>query len=116
MEELDLNARGAEIGDRIRARFEALQQRSDLVADVRGLGAMIGMELCWDGDPGRPAGEAVTAVTAACRERGVLVLPAGPHGNVLRVLAPLVIDDDDLDRGLTAIEEAVLAVSEPASV
>ncbi len=116
MEELDLNARGAEIGDRIRARFEVLQERSDLVADVRGLGAMIGMELCWDGDPGRPAGEAVTAVTAACRERGVLVLPAGPHGNVLRVLAPLVIDDDDLDRGLTAIEEAVLAVSEPASV
>ncbi len=116
MEELDLNARGAEIGERVRARFEALQQRSDLVADVRGLGAMIGMELCWDGDPARPAAEAVAAVTATCRERGVLVLPAGPHGNVLRVLAPLVIDDDDLDRGLAAIEEAVLAVSEPATV
>jgi len=116
MEELDLNTRGAAIGAEIRARFETLQQRAVLVADVRGLGAMMGMELCSDGDPTRPAGEAVTAVTAACRARGVLVLPAGPHGNVIRVLAPLVISDDDLDRGLTAIEDAVLAVSEPASV
>lgn len=113
MEELDLNARGAAIGETIRARFEVLKGRSDLVADVRGLGAMIGIELCHDGDPRRPAGEAVAAVTAACRERGVLVLPAGPHGNILRVLSPLVIEDDDLEFGLNTIVEAVLAVSAP---
>jgi len=116
MEELDLNARGAAIGDVLRERFEAIQSRSELVADVRGLGAMMGMELCWKGDPARPAGEAVTAVTAICREKGVLVLPAGPHGNVLRVLAPLVIDDEDLAFGLDAIEDAVLSVSESAVV
>ncbi len=115
MEELDLNARGTVIGAQVRTRFEALQGKSDLVADVRGLGAMMGMELCWDGDPARPAGEAVAAVTAACRRRGVLVLPAGPHGNIIRVLAPLVISDEDLDRGLTAIEEAVLAVPAPVA-
>jgi 4-aminobutyrate aminotransferase/(S)-3-amino-2-methylpropionate transaminase len=114
MEELDLNARGAEIGERIRARFEALKEGSDLVADVRGLGAMIGLELCWDGDPGRPAGDVATAVTAACREQGVLVLPAGPHGNVLRVLSPLVISDEDLERGLSAIEQAVKTASAEA--
>jgi 4-aminobutyrate aminotransferase/(S)-3-amino-2-methylpropionate transaminase len=114
MEELDLNARGAAIGQTIRARFDELKARSDLVADVRGLGAMIGIELCHDGDPTRPAGEAVAAVTAACRAKGVLVLPAGPHGNILRVLSPLVIDDEDLEFGLNAIIEAVLAVSEPA--
>lgn len=114
MEELDLNARGAEIGEKIRARFEALKEESELVADVRGLGAMIGLELCRDGDPGQPAGDAVTAITAACREKGVLVLPAGPHGNVVRVLSPLVISDEDLERGLTAIEEAVRSVSAEA--
>jgi 4-aminobutyrate aminotransferase/(S)-3-amino-2-methylpropionate transaminase len=111
MEEMDLNARGAEIGEKVRARFEALKEESELVADVRGLGAMIGLELCRDGDPGQPAGDAVTAITAACRERGVLVLPAGPHGNVVRVLSPLVISDEDLERGLVAIEEAVRSVS-----
>lgn len=111
MEELDLNARGARIGEVIRARFEKLKKRSDLVADVRGLGAMVGLELCHDGDPSHPAGEEAAAVTAACRDRGVLVLPAGPHGNVIRVLSPLVIDDADLDRGLDAIEDAVLGVT-----
>jgi 4-aminobutyrate aminotransferase/(S)-3-amino-2-methylpropionate transaminase len=111
IEELDLNARGTEIGEKVRARFEALKEASDLVADVRGLGAMIGVELCWEGDPGKPAGDAATAITAACRERGVLVLPAGPHGNVLRVLSPLVISDEDLETGLSAIEDAVRKVS-----
>lgn len=110
IEEMGVLERAAEIGDTIRARFESLD-RPDLVADVRGLGAMIGLELCHDGDPARPAGEAVAAVTAACRQRRVLVLPAGPHGNVVRVLSPLTIDDDDLDRGLSAIEEAVMEVS-----
>lgn len=110
IEEQGLLERAAEIGDTIRARFESLD-RPELVADVRGLGAMIGLELCHDGDPARPAGEAVAAVTAACRRRRVLVLPAGPHGNVIRVLSPLSIDDDDLERGLAAIAEAVLQVS-----
>ncbi len=109
MEALDINERGARVGRTIRARFEKLKERSTLVGDVRGLGAMIGLELCYDRDPARPAKEAVTAVTAACLARGVLVLPAGPHGNVLRVLSPLVISDTDLARGLDAIEEAVLA-------
>ena len=109
MRELDLNARAMAIGDRVRARFEALRERSEIVGDVRGLGAMVGLELCHARDPERPAGEAVTAVTAACRERGVLVLPAGRYGNVIRILSPLTITDEDLDRGLDAIEDAVLA-------
>ncbi|HUF75975.1 MAG TPA: aspartate aminotransferase family protein [Longimicrobiales bacterium] len=115
IEELGLLQRGAEIGETVRKRFEALREHSPLVADVRGLGAMIGLELCHDGDPLRPASEEAAAVTASCRARGVLVLPAGPHGNVIRVLSPLVIDDDDLERGLEAIEDAVLEITEPAS-
>ena len=110
MQELDLNSRAVHIGAQVRERFEQLRQRSTLVGDVRGLGAMIGLELCHDGDPKRPAGDAVVHVGAYCREQGVLVLPAGRDGNVLRVLCPLTIEDEDLQHGLSVIEEAVLSV------
>lgn len=116
MERLDLNGRARRIGALVRERFQALFERSTLVADVRGLGAMIGLELCYERDPARPAREAVASVTAACREEGVLVLPAGSRGNVLRILSPLVIDDADLEYGLSVIERAVLAASTRGSV
>lgn len=116
MERLDLNARARRTGDVVRARFEALRGRSALVADVRGLGAMIALELCHGGDPARPAGDAVAAITAACRAEGVLVLPASSRGNVLRILAPLVIEDDQLERGLDVIERAVLEASREGAV
>ena len=111
MEALRINDAGARIGATIRERFERLAERSPLIGDVRGLGAMIGLELCYDRDPNRPAPSAAKSVTAACLANGVLVLPAGPYGNVLRVLSPLTISEADLDRGLTVIEEAVLASS-----
>ncbi len=108
MEELGLNERAMEIGDTVRARMEKLRERCDLIADVRGLGAMIGIEFCHDGDPRRPAGDLVKRITAICREKGVLVLPASSYGNVLRVLSPLAIDDSTLERGLDVMEAAIL--------
>ena len=115
MQALDLNERATRIGATVRARFEQLAERCDLVGEVRGLGAMIALELCHGRDPARPARAAMTAVTRMCLEKGVLVLPAGPHGNVMRILCPLVIDDADLERGLTVIEEAVLAANKEPS-
>ena len=95
------------IGLRIRARFDALAAACPLVGDVRGLGAMLAFELSDGRDPARPASKEAAAVVARCREDRVLVLTAGPHGNVIRMLPPLVITDDELDRGLDAIEHAV---------
>jgi 4-aminobutyrate aminotransferase/(S)-3-amino-2-methylpropionate transaminase len=112
MESENLNARAAEVGERVRARLESLQERCDLVADVRGLGAMIGMELCYGRNSNKPAGTAVAAALALCREKGVLVLPAGTHGNIIRVLSPLVIEDVQLDRALDVIERSVMLVAE----
>ncbi|HXV61550.1 MAG TPA: aspartate aminotransferase family protein [Vicinamibacteria bacterium] len=109
MEEKDLNRRARTIGNRVRARFESLKAKCDWVADVRGLGGMVAMELCHERDPARPATELVKRATARCREQGVLVITAGPFGNVIRVLSPLVIEDEDLERGLDVIEQAVLA-------
>jgi 4-aminobutyrate aminotransferase/(S)-3-amino-2-methylpropionate transaminase len=111
IESRGLCERAAEIGDQVRARFNSLKERSPLVGDVRGLGAMVALELCHERDPGRPAAEETAAALAACREDRVLVLPAGPHGNIIRILAPLVISDVDLTRGLLAIDAAVMAVS-----
>lgn len=107
MEELGLNDRAIEIGQIVRDRMEKLSEKNDLIADVRGLGAMIGIEFCHDGDPRKPAGDVVKQITAICRENGVLVLPASSHGNVLRVLSPLAIDDETLNRGLDVMEGAI---------
>jgi 4-aminobutyrate aminotransferase/(S)-3-amino-2-methylpropionate transaminase len=116
MQDMDLNRRAMHVGRIVRERFERLKERCELVGDVRGLGAMIGLELCHGRDPRRPATEEVQRITASCRERGVLVLPAGRDANVLRVLSPLVITDAELERGLTVIEESVLGLTETARV
>ena len=108
MEKLDLNRRAETIGKRVRERFEAITRRCPEAADVRGLGAMIGVEFCRDGDPNQPAGEIVAGALARCRERGVLALPASAHGNVIRVLSPLTIENEDLEQALNVMEESVL--------
>lgn len=112
MREQRLLERGARIGKTIRERFEGIQERSEWVGDVRGLGPMIGMELCHERDPARPAKAAMDKVLDACRTKRIMVIPASRHANVLRVLCPLVINDEDLDRALDVIGESVLSLSQ----
>ncbi|MCB1022368.1 MAG: aminotransferase class III-fold pyridoxal phosphate-dependent enzyme, partial [Acidobacteria bacterium] len=114
MEKQDLNARARQVGARMRSSFESLQQKCDVIGDVRGLGAMIGMEFCYGGDPSKPAGAVVTTALAKCRAEAVLVLPAGAHGNIVRVLSPLVISDADLERAIEVIEQSVLNAASEA--
>lgn len=109
MEKLDLNRRAAHTGAEIRRRFESIASRVPEVTDVRGLGAMVAIEFSEDGDPARPAGALVKRIITAARERGLLMISAGIDGNAIRVLAPLVITDDELERGLAILEEAVLS-------
>lgn len=108
MEALRLNDRGKEVGDLIRERFLRLAASSPAVCDVRGLGAMMALELCEKGDPDRPSAALAGAIIDSCRGEGLLIIGAGVHGNVIRVLAPLVITDAQLLRGLDIIERAVL--------
>jgi 4-aminobutyrate aminotransferase/(S)-3-amino-2-methylpropionate transaminase len=110
MLELRLGEKALEIGKVLRERFLALQRRCpSVIGDVRGQGAMQAIELVEDADPERPATKLVGDVTEACVERGLLVLSAGTYGNVIRVLAPLVIRPEDLERGLAILEEVLLA-------
>lgn len=109
MEELQLNARAEKIGATIRSRFEAIAANVPEVADVRGLGAMMAIEFTERGNQSKPAKELVARVVDRCRNDGLLIIPAGVHGNVIRVLSPLVISDDDLGRGLDILENAIMS-------
>ena len=71
---------------------------------MRGLGAMLALEL---GRDGRPDPDGATAVTEAAARRGLILLKAGVHGNCIRVLVPLVISDAELDEALDVWEEAL---------
>ena len=108
MEELKLNARANDIGRQVTSQFQRLQaQYPQWIGDVRGLGAMIGIEFVKDGDPHEPATELTAAILKSCHERGLLVLGAGIYGNVIRFLAPLVITDEQLNRGLEIVADEV---------
>lgn len=109
MEELQLNARAEKIGATIRSRFEAIAANVPEVADVRGLGAMMAIEFTERGNQSKPAKELVARVVDRCRNDGLLIIPAGVHGNVIRVLSPLVISDDELGRGLDILENAIMS-------
>ncbi len=107
MKEERLDERAQEIGARIEERFRGLRDRCPMIADVRGLGAMQAM-VFMEGDPPRPATKVVPDIIAGCREQGLLVIPAGTFGNIVRVLCPLVITDDELDRALGILEAETL--------
>lgn len=97
------------LGSLLLSRFQAMQRAHRLVGDVRGLGAMVGMELVEDRTSKTPAPGATAAVLAGCLDRGLLVLKSGVYDNVLRVLLPLVISEEDVERGLDILDEALAA-------
>jgi 4-aminobutyrate aminotransferase / (S)-3-amino-2-methylpropionate transaminase / 5-aminovalerate transaminase len=100
--------RADELGERIRAGLEAIASRVDAVGEVRGLGPMLAIELVENRETKAPAPALATATTAAARERGLILLSCGLYGNVIRILVPLVVSDEDLDRGLELLEESLV--------
>jgi 4-aminobutyrate aminotransferase/(S)-3-amino-2-methylpropionate transaminase len=104
-----LPARAEAIGKRVRARMEGLQAKYPVVGDVRGLGAMMAMELVVDPGTKQPAGALAKEVRSGMFQRGALSLLAGAGDNVIRLLLPLTIEDEVLERGLSAIESALEA-------
>jgi 4-aminobutyrate aminotransferase len=93
--------RADELGQRIRGRLEDFVAQSHLLGEVRGLGPMLALELA------EPTPDLAKAITAAARDRGLVLLSCGIYGNVIRILVPLSIDDALLERGLDLLEEAV---------
>ena len=97
--------RATHIGDVAMGRLNGLVRPEGPVGEVRGRGAMVAVELVRP--DGRPDPEATLRIATRCHEQGLLILTAGTHGNVLRLLPPLVIADHLLDEGLSILEEAL---------
>jgi 4-aminobutyrate aminotransferase/(S)-3-amino-2-methylpropionate transaminase len=110
MESEDLPARGARMGERIRSRFCQWATRYPAIGDVRGLGAMVAMELVLDRQSKAPDKSSTARLLAASLERGLILLSSGTYGNTVRVLAPLTTPDDVIDEGLSVVESALEAV------
>jgi len=104
----DFRGRATELGTHIRTKLDDLASRVAHIGDVRGLGPMLALELVADRATKEPAAELTTRTTTAARERGLILLSCGTLGNVIRILVPLVISDDDLARGLEILEESLV--------
>jgi 4-aminobutyrate aminotransferase/(S)-3-amino-2-methylpropionate transaminase len=109
MERERIPARAERTGNRIRARFRQWAEQYPCIGDVRGLGAMIGMELVTDRESRTPDKALTARVLAAALERGLVLLSAGTFGNVVRILAPLTADDGVIDEGLDTMGAALEA-------
>ena len=99
-----LCARAAALGSHFVQRLEALARRQRCIVDVRGLGAMVAMELAEDGDVGRPAAALTRALVTRAGERGLLLLSCGTHGNVIRFLPALTMTPALADEGFAILE------------
>ena len=110
-EKIDLLKKAEKIGKKVLSKFKEFQEDYTVVGDVRGLGAMVGMELVVDRETKEPATTFTKQLVNRCREKGLLMISAGTHSNIVRPLMPLVITDHQLERGLSIIEKSIAEIS-----
>ncbi len=110
VEEYGLLRAATRIGEQATARLQAIASEHDCVAEVRGRGAMLALEIVRPGSIDPDAARA-TAISQACHQAGVITLTCGSYSNVLRLLPPLVIGDDLLADGLNVLAQAVAATA-----
>ena len=109
-EKENLLARSLAIGQRLRDRLLRLQQQFPKhIAEVRGPGAMVALELCQNGDPHQPDAGLTKRLASEAQKRGLIILTCGVYANVVRILVPLVASDDLLDEGLDLLAQSLQA-------
>jgi len=109
IEEEGLLERAEIVGKSIRARWDDLSDEIEEIGEVRGVGAMIGVEFVKDRETKEPNGEIVSAFVGEAMKRGVVTVSCGPYHNVLRHLLPIVITDEQLDEGLDVMADSIRA-------
>jgi len=102
--------RAEALGKRLLERFLSLQKEFEIVGDVRGKGPMLALELVLDRERKEPAGSEAKALVRYCFENGLILLSCGNYGNVIRTLMPLVITDEQVDRGISILADGLKAV------
>ena len=115
-EKKDYAERSREIGHIITNRFLQLQEKYPFIGDVRGLGGMAAMELIKDPATKEPDSQAASDILAAAHHRGLVLIKAGMYDNVLRILVPLCVTDEQLNKGLDIFEAAIETVAEAESI
>lgn len=113
IEKDDLLARSTAIGRRFEERARSWQKRWPFVGDVRGLGGMCAIELVRNTETREPADAETEEVAKYCYEHGLITITAGTFNNVIRILVPLVVSDEQFEEGLSVIEAALASVAEP---
>ncbi|MFZ0201641.1 MAG: 4-aminobutyrate--2-oxoglutarate transaminase [Candidatus Sulfotelmatobacter sp.] len=109
-ENTNLLARANELGDRFQRRAREWQRRWPIVGDVRGLGGMQAIELVKSQETKIPASDETKQITQYCYEHGLITITAGSYSNVIRVLVPLVANNEQMDEGLDVLESAIASV------
>ena len=112
IEKEGLLARAEKLGNRFEARAREWKRKHPLIGDVRGLGAMRAIELVRSADKREPAKEETEQVLRYCHEHGLILILAGSYGNVVRVLMPLVITDEQFEEGLDVLEGGLASVAD----
>jgi 4-aminobutyrate aminotransferase/(S)-3-amino-2-methylpropionate transaminase len=109
IEEEGLMERSIQVGKAVTSRWEELATQVDEVGEIRGVGAMVGVEFVTDRETKEPNEAYLGAIVSGCMERGLITVSCGIYHNVLRHLIPLVIQDDELDEALDVMAESALA-------
>lgn len=107
MKDENLNERAKYIGVLITERMKKLQNEFSVIGDIRGLGAMIGIEFIDDNDSKKPHTDLCSKIVKGCAEEGLILISAGTFKNVIRILCPLVITEDQLSKGLDILEHQI---------
>lgn len=109
-EEENMLAKSIALGEKLKDRFEKWQKDFSVIGEIRGLGAMLGLEFV-KGENKGPAADEAKQLAAYCLDKGLLILVCGSYGNVVRVLAPFVITDEQLEKGLAIMEDGLRKIS-----
>ena len=109
-EKENLLARSRALGQRLTAGLKAMAAKNRCIVDVRGLGAMVAIELCKGGDLHQPDADLTKRLCAEATQRGLILLSCGTYGNVVRILVPLTASDALIDEGLAIIDASLAAV------
>jgi 4-aminobutyrate aminotransferase/(S)-3-amino-2-methylpropionate transaminase len=112
----DLLSRTVAIGERFHERAQGWKNRFELIGEVRGLGAMRAIELVKSRATREPAPDETKCISQFCYEHGLITITAGTYGNVIRLLVPLVITDEQMDEGLDVLEGALASVSSAQAI
>lgn len=99
------------LGEKVRGRLDEFRASFETIGDVRGLGPMLALELVEDREHKTPSPDKAKELVKLCHERGLILLSCGTFGNVIRLLMPLTISEEELVKGLTILEEGLAAIN-----